>query len=186
MSGPWKKPSAAFVCIAGVLAGGCDVRDEEARNGSDSPWPPQVVERLATPSLRSPTSPSTTHTIDFVDGYAAGSRRATDAGLPMLLVFRASWCRWSEPFLAQIPTEPQLVGLAGRFVCVSVDADRDPATCQSFGVQAFPTAIVLDRERHETFRASGAAARTGVALAVKSVLMDPARRVAGQPATPTH
>jgi hypothetical protein len=101
----------------------------------------------------------------------------------MLLVFRAAWCRWSETFMAEIPTEPQLVGLAGRFVCVSVDADRDPATCRSFGVEAFPTAIVLDRERRETFRASGAAARAGLAIAVRSVLDDPSHRVAGRPAT---
>jgi hypothetical protein len=174
---------AAFVPFAFLLPGGCDVRDEEAQDGSVSPWPPRVVERLATPSQRSPDSPSAPRTIDFIDGYAAGSRRAAEAGLPMVLVFRASWCRWSETFVAKMPSEPHLVGLAGRFVCVSIDADRDQATCRSFGVQAFPTAIVLDRERRETYRASGASAREGLVVAVESVLDDPARRVAGRPAT---
>jgi hypothetical protein len=99
----------------------------------------------------------------------------------MLLVFRASWCRWSQSFIDEMPRDAQMAGLAGRFVCVAIDADREPATCGSFGVQAFPTAIVLDRERRETFRASGAAARAGLAVAVRSVLEDPARRVAGRP-----
>ncbi len=173
----------ALGCLAVVLSGGCDVRDEVAQDGSVSPWPPQVVERLAAPSQRSPGSPAASHTIDFVDGYAAGSRRAAETRLPMVLVFRASWCRWSDTFVAKLPSEPHLAGLAGRFVCVTIDADRDQATCRSFGVQAFPTAIVLDRERRETYRASGASAREGLAIAVKSVLEEPARRVAGQPAT---
>jgi hypothetical protein len=172
----------ALVCSAVLLSGGCDVRDEVAQDGSVSPWPPQIVERLATPSQRSPSSPSSPHTIDFIEGYAAGSRRAAESRLPMVLVFRASWCRWSESFVAKLPSEPHLVGVAGRFVCVTIDADRDQATCRSFGVQAFPTAIVLDRERRETYRASGASAKEGLAVAVKSVLEEPARRVAGQPA----
>jgi hypothetical protein len=174
---------AGLSCLVVALFGGCDVRDEEAREGSMSPWPPQVVERLTTPSQRTHIVPATSRTIDFVDGYAAGSRRATEARLPVLLVFRASWCRWSQTFMSEIPTDSQLSGLAGRFVCVSVDADREQATCASFGVQAFPTVIVLDRERRETYRATGAAARAGLAVAVRSVLEDPTRRVAGQPVT---
>jgi thioredoxin-like negative regulator of GroEL len=124
--------------------------------------------------------------IDVVDGYAIGSRRAIESGLPMLLVFRASWCRWSEAFLAEVPAEPRLVGLAGQFVCITIDADRDPATCRSFGVDAFPTVIVLDRERRETFRATGAAARSGLAVAVESVLREPPSRIAGQSSTPSR
>lgn len=168
-----------------ILSTGCDVRDEEARGGSVSPWLPEIIERLAAPSHRSTEVATAGRTIELVDGFAAGSRRAGDGGLPMLLIFRASWCRWSEAFVAELPIEPRLVGLAGSFVCVTVDADRDPATCRSFGVQAFPTAIVLDRDRRETFRATGAAARVGMATAVESVIEAPARRIAGQPvATP--
>ena len=178
-----RRALGALVCLAPILPAGCDVRDEEAQAAAVSPWPPQVVDRLTPPSQRSPHSSSASHALDFIDGYAAGSRRATELGVPMLLVFRASWCRWSEPFVAEVLTTPQLVERTGRFICVAIDADRDPATCRSFGVQAFPTAIILDRERRETFRASGAAARDGLALAVQSVLEDPDRRVAGRSAT---
>jgi len=173
-----------LACSSALTSAGCNVRDEEARGEAVSPWPPQVVERLATPTQRSIESPATSRTIDFVEGYAAGSRRAADARVPMLLVFRASWCRWSQAFTAEIPADPNLVGFAGRFVCVTVDADRDLATCQSFGVQAFPTVIVLDRDRRETFRATGAAARAGLVVAVRSVLEDSVPRIAAQPDAP--
>ncbi len=172
--------------MAPLFTAGCDVRDEEARRGPQSPWLPHVVDRLAAPSQRSVETTTSGRSIEFIDGYAAGSRDATDGGLPMLLVFRASWCRWSDAFVADAVGEPRLTGLAGRFVCVAVDADRDPVTCRSFGVHAFPTAIILDRERRETFRATGADARSGLAVALESALEDSPRRIAGQPAPPSR
>jgi len=176
---------AAGLLTAGLLLAGCDVRDEEVRRGSGSPWLPAVVERLAGPSQRSAAGTTAGERgIDFVDGYAAGSRRAADAGLPLLLVFQASWCRWSGELVAGTLADARLTSLSGRFVAVSVDADRDAATCRSFGVQIFPTAIVLDRDRRERFRASGLAAREGLAVAVEAALDDTPRRTASQPAPP--
>lgn len=176
----------AAVAAATIPLAGCDVRDEEARRGPPSPWLPHVVDRLAAPSHRTVETTLPGHVMEFVDGYAAGSRRAADSGLPMLLVFRASWCRWSDAFMSDALGDPRLTGLAGRFVCVAVDADREPATCRSFGVQAFPTVIVLDRERRESFRATGADARGGLAVALESTLDETPRRIAGQPATPSR
>lgn len=174
------------VLAAPIFMAGCDVRDEEVRRGHRSPWLPPVADRMAAPSQRAIEVATSNRLIEFVDGYAAGSRRAADGGLPMLLVFRASWCRWSDAFVADVCENPRLTGLAGRFVCVAVDADREPATCRSFGVQAFPTAIVLDRERRESFRATGADARAGLTVALESTLDASPRRIAGQPAAPSR
>jgi hypothetical protein len=174
--------AVGFLLPATLLAPGCDVRDEQVHGGTRSPWLPQVVERLSSPNRRSSEATTAGRTIEFVDGYAAGSRRASDGGLPMLLVFRGSWCRWSNAFVADVLADARLADLIGKCVCVTVDADRDPATCRSFGVQAFPTAIVLDRERRETFRATGADARAGLAVALQTVLDEPAGRIASQPA----
>lgn len=176
---------AALISVM-ILPVGCDVRDEEARHGPQSPWPPQMVERLTAPSQRATESTPSEPAIELVDGYAAGSRRAADTGLPMLLVFRASWCRWSDGFVAHALDDAHLAKLADNCICVAVDPDREPATCRSFGVHAFPTAIVLDRERRESFRASGADARAGLAVALDSILADQPRRIAGQSATTPH
>jgi hypothetical protein len=171
--------------VATLLLVGCDVRDEEARRGTGIPWLTPAVERMAGPSQRAlPATAGEGRGVDYVDGYAAGSRRAADAGLPMLLVFRATWCRWSQELVAETLADPRLASMSGKFVAVNVDADRDAAACRSFGVRVFPTVIVLDRDRRESFRASGAAARAGLAPAVESALEAEPRRVAGQPAAP--
>lgn len=173
-------PALLAACL---LLAGCDVRDEEARRGTGSLWMTAALERLAGPRPRPAADTAAGgRGIEYIDGYAAGSRRAADAGLPMLLVFRANWCRWSQELVAETLADPRLAGLSGRIVAVSVDADRDAAACRSFGVRVFPTAIVLDRERRERFRASGVDARVGLAAAVAEALEAEPRRVAGQPA----
>jgi len=103
----------------------------------------------------------------------------------MLLLFRASWCRWSDGLVAEALSTPGLVGLAGSFVAVMVDADRETATCRSFGVRTFPTVIVLDRGRQERFRATGSGVREGLAGAIAAVAAEVPRRVATQPAAPS-
>ena len=160
-----------------ALTTGCEVRDEEVRSSAVG-WAPTITERFAaTPAGRAPP----TDRLECVEGFAAGSRRAADSGLPLLLIFRASWCRWSDGFLAAMIANAQLVGSADRFVCATVDADREAAICRSFGVRAFPTVIALDPARRERFRATGAAARDGLAAVIAGLAADPTPRLAGEP-----
>jgi len=175
----------APILAAGLLVG-CDVRDEEARSGTAAAWQPTTVERLAaTPARASTDSAAGPRAVEQVEGYATGARRASDGGLTMLLIFRAGWCRWSGGLVAETLAEPRLAELAGSFVAVTVDADRDATTCRSFGVRTFPTVIVLDRERRERFRATGSAVRDGLAAAITSAAAEVPRRVATQPAAPS-
>ena len=170
---------AALVAMSGV--GGCEVRDEEARRGSATPWLPTVAQRLAATERDRGAAAGTAGSVECVEGFAAGSRRATDTGLPLLLIFRATWCRWSDEFLAAALTDPQLAAATNRFVCATIDADREAAICRSFGVRAFPTLIALDTGRRERFRATGAAAREQLAAAVEAVLDETATRMAAGP-----
>jgi len=184
---------AVPILAAGLLIGmasgllvGCNVRDEEAGSGAAAAWQPTTVEKLAGTPPRASTDPATSpRAIEQVEGYAAGARRASDSGLPMLLIFRAGWCRWSGSLATETLADPRLAGLAGSFVAVTVDADRDATTCRSFGVRTFPTVIVLDRERRERFRATGSAVRDGLAAAISAAVTESARRVATQPAAPS-
>jgi len=173
-------PLATRLLAVAVLAG-CDVRDEPVQPAAaDSIWP--LIAQEAT--IRQ-TSPRGDHApklgIHYVEGYEAGRRRAETEHLPMLIVFRAAWCRWSCEFAHGPLTDRGVVSLARRFVCVTADADRDAATCKAFGVSGFPTVLVLDAGGRERFRATGSSAAGGLATALRTVLddADAAERIAG-------
>lgn len=161
---------AALACLAACGTVGCDVRDEQVRSPSSrEPWPRVVAfphGPLSEPREAAAGSPG----IEYVEGYAAGSRQAAAAGLPLLLVFRASWCRWSGEIARGPLADPAVVARSRRLVCVTVDADRDAATCRAFGVTAFPTVMVIDADGQVRHRATGAEAAVDLAATLERVL----------------
>jgi hypothetical protein len=168
-------PAALVVALAAAVAG-CTVRDEQAASGGDGRWWAAAPSRPAGGLIgNGAATPPATPSIDYVDGYEVGSRRAAETGLPMLLVFRATWCRWSGELVQAAVADPRVVRLSRRFVCAAVDADRHADTCRQFGVQAFPTVIMLDPTGTERFRATGSAVSAQIAAAMDGMLADQSR-----------
>ncbi|MFM8734495.1 MAG: thioredoxin family protein [Pirellulales bacterium] len=179
----------AAIVLALAAAHGCSVRDEQTVGGGEARWWSTATGGANTGLIAgAPPAQRPAATIEYVEGFAAAAKRAGDAGLPMLVVFRADWCRWSGELVSAAVADPRVVDLARRFVCVAVDADRDAATCREFAVDAFPTVMLLDASRGVRFRATGTSAAARLASAMAEVLSTRGRagRVAGGTATPVR
>jgi len=133
----------AVVGLALAAWGGFEIRDEVAEPAGARPI------RLA------PAVPETAAAIEFVEGFAAGQRRAAAEARPMLVLFRASWCRWCAELARGALIDRRLVGLSRQFVCVMVDADRHPDECRRFGVREFPTLLLTTPAGAERRRWTG-------------------------------
>lgn len=186
-------PRAASLLAAGLLAlagmAGCSVRDEPTVGGSDTRWWSTATGGSASGLIAgAPQAQRPAATIEYVEDFSAAQKRADGGRLPMLVVFRADWCRWSGELVTAAVADPRVVDLARRFVCVAVDADRDQATCRTFTVGAFPTVILLDADGEEQFRATGSSAAAGLAPAMAAVLStrNRADRVATGAAAPAR
>ncbi|MFM8805694.1 MAG: thioredoxin domain-containing protein [Planctomycetia bacterium] len=157
---------AAAILLAVVVLRGFEVHDETVQSPTRRP-----VRLTAT------SEPGTA--IEYVEGYEAGLRRATAEDRPMLVIFRAAWCRWCAE-LAQGPLlDQRLVRLSRQFVCVGVDADRHADDCRRFGVKQFPTVILATSAGEEIRRWTGcptadelATAMTGVASVARLAELD--------------
>jgi len=75
----------------------------------------------------------------FVQDPAAGRELAEKKGLPCLLFFTADWCTFCRQMEATAFEDSSVAALADNFVCVLVDADREPKICQDFQVPGYPT-----------------------------------------------
>ena len=175
-----------LVVVASVAATGCSMRDEQAVSGGETRWWSATQSGPGGAGLM--PAPATPAVIEYVEGFEAGAKRAADAGLPMLVVFRAAWCRWSGELVQAAVADPRIVECSRRFVCVAVDADRHAATCREFDVRAFPTVVLLDADRTEQFRATGSSAVSGLAAAMGDVLTAASRprRIARESAIPSR
>jgi thiol:disulfide interchange protein len=103
--------------------------------------PVVTEEPLAEPAVIEPQTPPKVARgqIQFVDGYRQGYEQATREGKPMLLFFTASWCEYCHQMANEAFVQEQVVRLSQRFVCILVDADREPDVCRQFQVRGYPT-----------------------------------------------
>ena len=178
-----------LVAALAAAVAGCSVRDERATAGGDGRWWAAVPARPAGGLIGTAAgAPTVAPAIDYLDGYEAGARRAVESGAPMLVVFRAAWCRWSGELVQAAVADPRVVRLSRRCICMAVDADRHADTCRRFGVQAFPTVLILGADGTERFRATGSAAAAHIATAMDEVLADQPRprRIASSAADPAR
>ncbi len=158
---PTSRPLQLISLLVGFsLTGvaGCDVRDEIVRPVVRS----RLVDRSTLDAARSPV-----REIECVGGYEDGRSRAIADGKPLLLVFRAEWCRFSAELSQRTLRDPRLVEISRQAVCVMIDADREAAICRRFDVSVFPTVVVCDPNGRERFRARGPTAADAVVAAIE-------------------
>ena len=77
--------------------------------------------------------------LHFVNDPQVGLQAAADHGLPCLLFFTAEWCTYCHQMEAAAFSDDAVSALADGFVCILIDADRNPQLCHARGVSSYPT-----------------------------------------------
>jgi thioredoxin-related protein len=80
----------------------------------------------------------------WAPGYAAGLAMAQSTRRPMLISFHSSACDWCRKMDAETFTDSHVVTLSHAYVCVRIDALRDPELIQKFHVTEFPVTLIAD------------------------------------------
>lgn len=160
MSLPHQHPFRAirrstFGLLAVLLTGclvGCEVREEAVR----TPAPTRARWQLPVTSQRDARAEDRAQTsIAYLESLEAARRLAASSGRPLLLFFRAEWCRWSAATAEQVLADRRVVALSDRFVCASLDADRHAAICREHDVNSYPTLLLLGGDGGTLARLTG-------------------------------
>jgi len=151
--------------------------------GCDDGVHPQTTPQQSAPSAmplpptasKSESPPSAYRSLRFIQGYHAGVAAAAAQKKPMLLFFTATWCHYCRQLAAEAFTDTTVVGLSERFVCVLVDADREPAVCRYFQVPAYPTIQFVSARGQPLNRMVGKRPSREVARQMQAALQQLAR-----------
>lgn len=82
--------------------------------------------------------------IAWARSFESGLAQARRNREAILLSFHAPDSGWCEKLDAETFTDPQVIELSRRFVCVRVDRETDTAIVARYAVTTFPTTLVLD------------------------------------------
>lgn len=133
----------------------------------------EVPDQATAAAAKKPQAPPT---MQFVEGYQQGAQISQQTGKPMLVFFTATWCTYCHQMAAEVFTQPTVAAMAERFVCVKVDADAEPAVCQHFRVQGFPTVQFLSPRGEPLNRVVGKQPTEQFLVQMQAALQSVARR----------
>jgi thioredoxin-related protein len=77
-------------------------------------------------------------------GYENGLALAQAAHRPMLISIHSTGCDWCRKMDAETFTDSRVVALSHNYVCVRIDALREPVLTQKFRVTEYPETIIAD------------------------------------------
>ena len=80
----------------------------------------------------------------WLHSYEAGLRLAQRTHRPLLLSFHTPGCSWCAKMDAETFTDPQVVEISRRFVCVLIQSDTDLTPLGRYSVTEFPTTLLTD------------------------------------------
>jgi thiol:disulfide interchange protein len=84
--------------------------------------------------------------LDYVEGSAAGLRRAKAEGKPALYYFSARWCGACRQMSGSVFRDDATVAALSAFVPVLVDADSEPEFAERYGLRLLPSIVFADAE----------------------------------------
>jgi len=74
---------------------------------------------------------------------------------PLVAFFVAEWCEWSGRLFAETVTDPRAHAILRCVVCTRVEGDDHLGLVEHFGVDVYPTAVVLASDGTELGRIRG-------------------------------
>jgi len=102
--------------------------------------------------------------------YEAGVALASQTSKPMLVDFTATWCGWCKKLEQDVFSNKEMISLSQQFVCIRVDGDERPDLASRFGVDGYPTTLILDASGQELGRTVGYKPLAGYMADVRQAL----------------
>ncbi len=90
------------------------------------------------------TPPALPKPFKWHHSYSEGLKAARKEGLPILISFHAEWCGWCKMMDEETFADPKVLPRIRKFVCIKVDADREPNAAFAYQVSSLPRTFLVN------------------------------------------
>lgn len=100
-------------------------------------------------------TPSQKKAIDWQTNFNEAIELAKEHRKPVMIDFWASWCSPCRKMNLEVWPDIEVIALSRKFVCISVDVDRNKNLASKYGIRAIPSLIFTDSLGKETKKRVG-------------------------------
>ncbi len=93
--------------------------------------------------------------INWKQDYDEAVKEARNAKMPLVVDFYADWCGWCKKLDRDVYTDPDVMKLSQKFICVKVDGDKHADWGGKYNISGYPTIVFLDSTSKEVNRVTG-------------------------------
>lgn len=93
--------------------------------------------------------------ISWNDDFDKALDEARENGKPLMVDFYTAWCHWCKELDSNTYTDAKVEELSDNFICVKVDADKNPNAAYKYNVRGYPTVIFLNYDSSVNKRVIG-------------------------------
>ena len=74
---------------------------------------------------------------------------------PLMLEFHTQGCEWCAKMEAETFSDPRVVELSRRFVCIRLDGEMEPTLAAQYGIHEYPTTVFAAEDGRVLGKQSG-------------------------------
>jgi len=82
-------------------------------------------------------------------------RVAKGQNKPIMADFYTEWCGWCKKLDSETYSDSKVSAAAGKFICVKINAEKQPDVANKYGVSGYPTVIFLDSSGNSLLKIPG-------------------------------
>lgn len=81
--------------------------------------------------------------IEWVYDLASARKISNETGRPIMADFYADWCGWCKKLDEDVYSVPEVIEMAGYFVCVKLDADFEKNLSAQYEIRGLPSIVFM-------------------------------------------
>lgn len=84
--------------------------------------------------------------VDWIYSYDEAMKKSAAENKPVMMDLYTEWCGWCKKLDRETYQDAKVVELSRNFVCLKIDAEKEPRLAEKYSIRGYPTIFFTDSQ----------------------------------------